>query len=361
MTGVSAAIPDEGAVDDWLDRQREALIGGLAERLDVEAGLRAVRIYARRDDLVGDLGRALDVESGLAAILPPPTVVASTSGRVTHFRSDGEAVALGITRQFIENLPPATRLGLRRHPICMASSRGRLVVRVVKLAYELSSDLAAIREVEGSPALHLQLAAARARSRARALARDLSRHPALAHALAAVLALSRSLAGDPALAVARDNARSLARELALDIVKLLTPAGPRTRRAPAAPGAQAFARRLALDLAYTADSRDEIELAAVLAHALDHQVGDLLELKHAEGLGAVLLAGALDDFTDADLSDVDLSAVDLTGVRWSEWGTRWPATVDIARLRSESQETEPGSGVYVVAPGTATVDLTTLV
>lgn len=66
----------------------------------------------------------------------------------------------------------------------------------------------------------------------------------------------------------------------------------------------------------------------------------------------MLLAGALDDFSHADLSEIDLTTVDLVGIRWSERNTRWPPGTDIERLRSASEETEPGSGVFVITrPG----------
>jgi uncharacterized protein YjbI with pentapeptide repeats len=67
--------------------------------------------------------------------------------------------------------------------------------------------------------------------------------------------------------------------------------------------------------------------------------------------------GVLHDFTEADLSAVDLTGVDLEGVRWSERGTRWPASMDVDQLRRVSRETEPGAGVYVVTRGTSAADL----
>jgi hypothetical protein len=67
-----------------------------------------------------------------------------------------------------------------------------------------------------------------------------------------------------------------------------------------------------------------------------------------EGLASALLAGALDDFTRTDLSGIDLTGVDLIGIRWSEWGTHWPPGTDIDQLRLASEETEPGSGIFVI-------------
>jgi hypothetical protein len=82
----------------------------------------------------------------------------------------------------------------------------------------------------------------------------------------------------------------------------------------------------------------------VLAEMLTNSLG----IEHLDGLTEALLNGALDDFSQADLSEVDLAHVVLIGVRWSVSGTRWPPSQDVEALIQESEETEPGSGVYVI-------------
>jgi hypothetical protein len=82
------------------------------------------------------------------------------------------------------------------------------------------------------------------------------------------------------------------------------------------------------------------ELARVLAEKLD--------LQNTEGFASALLAGALDDFSRTDLSGIDLTAVDLVGLRWSERDTRWPPGTNVEHIRSASEETEPGSGIFVI-------------
>ncbi|MGW7071876.1 hypothetical protein ACWGII_41280 [Streptomyces sp. NPDC054855] len=66
----------------------------------------------------------------------------------------------------------------------------------------------------------------------------------------------------------------------------------------------------------------------------------------------------LDDFTTADLTTADLRNVDLTGVRWTETGTRWPAAVSTETLKSISEETPQGSGIYVIRDITTLLNLT---
>lgn len=61
----------------------------------------------------------------------------------------------------------------------------------------------------------------------------------------------------------------------------------------------------------------------------------------------------LDDFTTSDLRAADLSGLDLGGVRWSESGTRWPATVDVDDLKARSEQ--EGGGIRVVRSGTTTM------
>jgi hypothetical protein len=79
-------------------------------------------------------------------------------------------------------------------------------------------------------------------------------------------------------------------------------------------------------------------------------VSDILGLRQVEGLATTLLAGALDDFTHADLSLTDLVGRDLTGIRWSDQGTTWPPETDTDKMRARSQEIVPG--VYeITRPG----------
>jgi hypothetical protein len=85
-----------------------------------------------------------------------------------------------------------------------------------------------------------------------------------------------------------------------------------------------------------------------LQRTFEQRVGRRLPRLRAETLRLVL-----DDFTAADLSDADFQGVDMTGMRWSEQGTRWPATVDTDEVRKASEEDPAGSGTYVIRFGTS--------
>jgi hypothetical protein len=93
-----------------------------------------------------------------------------------------------------------------------------------------------------------------------------------------------------------------------------------------------------------------LPLASELSSVLGGVLSDSLGIEHLDGLADALLTGALDDFSQADLSGVDLSHVGLVGLRWSIPGTRWPPSLDVDALLDRSEETEPGSGVYIILP-----------
>jgi hypothetical protein len=80
-------------------------------------------------------------------------------------------------------------------------------------------------------------------------------------------------------------------------------------------------------------------------------LSDSLGIEQPAGLANAVIHGALDDFSHADLSGVDLTGIGLEGIRWTVSGTRWPPSLDIEALLQRSEETESGSGIYVVTGG----------
>jgi hypothetical protein len=164
---------------------------------------------------------------------------------------------------------------------------------------------------------------------------NLARARTLSHGLERALDRYRDLDR----AIDRDRARSLAVDLdlapACALARDLGHAGDLDR-----------ARLLALDLGRSlARARTGTRsLASELAGALSNSLG----IEHVDELAAALLDGALDDFSQADLSGVDLADIGLVGVRWSLSGTNWPPGVDVEALMRQSEETGPGSGIYVI-------------
>ncbi|MFI9324871.1 hypothetical protein ACIGXI_34540 [Kitasatospora aureofaciens] len=90
-----------------------------------------------------------------------------------------------------------------------------------------------------------------------------------------------------------------------------------------------------------------------LANDLGRAASGVLGLNVTSDNAPAILADLLDDFTHTDLSAVDLTSINLEGIRWSVDTTRWPAAVDVERLRQQSLETHAGSGIDVVKGGPA--------
>jgi hypothetical protein len=112
------------------------------------------------------------------------------------------------------------------------------------------------------------------------------------------------------------------------------------------------ARARARNVTRAGASAEALAIARWAASGSATELSEALGIEHPDGLAAALLDGALDDFTQADLSAVDLAHIDLAGVRWSVSGTRWPRGLDVEELIQQSEETEPGSDIYVIAsPG----------
>jgi hypothetical protein len=290
---------------DWLADRHRDLCESLSQFLAQDAGLReTIMLHAEHADLLGALDSSLDTQVGLAAILSAP--VAATSQTPPGLLSVAAA---------IEAADPAVRVALRRDPVILAVILSDLTVRALVVANETLTG----RALDLGHALACDLALARDLVRALNLDIDLGRDLDLGRARARDLDLS----GDLACGLALDLARGLAR--ALD---------------------------LALDLA-RADGR-VLGLARALGVALDitdqavMAVGRALGVQQVEGLATALLEGALDDFTNADLTRVDLSGRNLTGVRWSDWGTRWPPGTDVDWLQARSREVAPDTGIYVI-------------
>ncbi|MFE2644627.1 hypothetical protein ACFXDO_18980 [Streptomyces nigra] len=337
MTDHPAHDYDDQAVSNRLGQHQHTLGDSLDSVLDIEAGLREILIHSRHDNAVDALGTVLNSEAGLADILPPtPQPWASDTSGTHGFPHAGDALLA---------LRPAGRMALRGH-------------REVKAAQlRLSRDLDFNCDPDRARAYYRARARDLALELARALVRDLNRALDLAPALD--LALARDLDR------ARAFARALARALASDLARVLVLARDLDR---------ALDRALDLALDLDGDLGGDLTRARTRGHDLTLALGGDLdrdafieirtnELCRAIGLALhreppVLHTGSvltlLNDFTHDDLRDADLRGIDFGGVRWSQ-RTQWPSIVDIEGLKARSDETPPGSGIWIVRSGTTTV------
>ncbi|MFJ9690768.1 hypothetical protein [Kitasatospora sp. NPDC101183] len=334
------------AFPEWLTAMPAAFLKGLGGHLDVEAGLREVLLSGRHRAVVEGLDEVLDVEAGLAAI------ISRTSARTDFEESAEPLYDIGLLHQRFELIGPGRRLELREHPLVTSAILADLLIRTVVLAQDLAFGLGFGR-YHGMP---LKRAAFAAQGVAEDIAHGLDGRAArdwelrdMAHEIVALLEPHY-----PAIDQAGRVGQVLVREMASTIDQRV-----RSTDHPAIAellrSCQVFMRAVR-----GGDLTGAVEQVEHLTRALATQVGELLDLGEPASLDLEFLSEILDDFTTADLSSTDLTRVDLAGVRWSEVRTRWPAAISIDQLREDSRETLPGSGIYIIRPGTEARDVTTV-
>lgn len=265
-------------------------------------------------------------EPGPATNLPLPHSQAEP-----HQHTEGKGATA--EERFVQSVNPQTRIQLRVHPdvvaACLTLHQAQDLTLDIDHALNLALDL------DRALALHRAHARDHALDHARALDRALHR----AHARA--LALNRAL--DRALDLTR--ALDHARNRALDLTRALTRALDR-----------ALDHALDLTLSLTgAHAHAHALVGACIGKEVQHAIATVLGRDDLPPLDEDTVSTVLDDFTTCDLRTADLTGIDLDGLRWTEQGTQWPAAVDVEDLKTRSEETPAGSGIYTVRSGTATV------
>ncbi|WP_409062411.1 hypothetical protein [Streptomyces sp. SYP-A7185] len=360
------------AVQQWLVQHQHALTRALDDLLDTEAGLREILLHSHHDTATDNLDTVLDAEAGLAAILPTPRTPPADTPDTPHHLIE--------TPVHPRALSPAERMALRNnrdveaarkalahtHDIAnvhdLAPGLARHLARAIALdlaiALQLDLDLdlrhGIARDLLGARYLTLELAIIRALEVPGALDRYNDFDSVILCALA--IAQSLDLPGPPPLQLARvhqsagDLARALDRARDLDRAHDLARARGRARD---------LVRALDLALAFGfGRNRDMDHARGVIVAIHTAEVGRAIGLaldREPLKADADRLSALLDDFTTADLSDIDLTGIDLGGVRWSEHTTRWPPVIDSEDLKVRSDHGPPGSGIWIVRSGTATV------
>ncbi|WP_380283725.1 hypothetical protein [Kitasatospora purpeofusca] len=357
--------PGTDATSLWLTAQRDRLVEDLAITLDLDIGLRDVRIHTHHDSLVQDLARSLDLVAGLAAIhqptahAPDPVVEEPATTEEDHSLP-------------FEQLSHRDQLTLRRHPVILEGVAEVALLEGIGLATEIAilvADRAAIGIIwRRSTAIHRLLTRIKHRGLANRAVRLQAR--SLAHHVSAL----DDGAGHPTEPREHDQTDKPVRLLLFQSTMRIAAYLAHDLKGHEFRSHRQLSRfrRPLMVIAHQTDdfadigaARDHLvrlnriasRLATTLTAKLEADAGVLLVRGPVPGLCTAFLTGALDDFTAANLQDVDLAGVDLAGVRWSLRGTRWPPTVDVERLMADSEETPAGSGIYVVRPGTATAEM----
>ncbi|MET9792095.1 MULTISPECIES: hypothetical protein [Streptomyces] len=350
------------AVARRLNQHQLAVVDALKGILDIETGLREILIQSQHDAATDELDTVLDTESGLAAILPPANHPAPPSHPETQAQPNTPVG--GATT----SVSAPTRLALRSHH--RVASATRVLGRDRSYARELDLSRASTEDRHLPLVMALLLARDLSRDLVRALeevTKSLDAHRDVEAAYAQELALSRRLAR--AVVEARDLE---AHELVIHVRTI--------GRAPFLGHGlrqivgQAHRHNLALVLSHIKDLDRDLDTALYFVHgqerardntftralleirtnqvrrALDQAVGRPLPGTEDEGV-----IEFLNDFTKADLRQATLVDVDLSGILWSEYGTQWPTSLDVEELKRQSEETPPGSKVWIVRADTTTV------
>ncbi len=322
---------DGAAVSRWLAEHHRHLITGIADTLDLEAGLRDIGITADHHALVSDVSDLLDLGVGLAAVLSTqedpadPTIPESPSEFSSADTSTDLVTALA-------KAPAAVRLALRASVLDLTQA-----IDIISALDRAKGRTDILR----GDLTHIS---------ARAIGRDLTTAHTLARIVANDLARARSIPRprDPVHNLTHARARDLAHDLILAIIRARDLALARTHNIPRA-------RSLARDLAYAIIRARDLALAHArdLAHNLAHNLGvPEAETGQIENLHTEELCDIVNDLIGADLHNVNLSGMRLDGVRWSD-ATRWPVQW-VDRIKQDSVDL--GDGIYEYRPGSSTID-----
>jgi len=340
MIGKPSGRPGpESVAERWLEHRLGGLIEGLHDVLDLDAGLREIRILQQYQVLDRGLRGVLDVDAGLREILDvspsmPSAVPADLLAASEGARAEALAGVLAArTNRVVRDL-------LRLIAGARAGAAGLIGVNMFYLASGMVLAM-------GHPQM-----------RAFALADALARADAPGDALADVVIDDDALAG----ALADGHTLAFADALAAAEQGALSDALDRVRAFAVAlgdPRVEALARALAGDRVRTLAVADA--LLGIIDRVLTRKLARLLAGVEVEDLTPGQLAVLLDDFTRADLRRVDLAGVDLTGLRWSR-ATRWPSAGLAEEVKRRSRETGPGSGVFEIigAEGSTALDVVSI-
>lgn len=286
--------------EQWWASLNIQLDMGLADLLDLKAGLHEISLERDQAQLESGLADVLDLSGGLAAILA------------------GNIDAPGFVPVETASAHPSQDPGPWREAV---SVEARLAVRTSPLAH----------------ALHLSHAAVRSLTRAREQARQEETRG------------QRQLRGygpihqfDTDRVMAANCTRALLVECDVEAL-------------PSQAVLCAYDLLCVLEYVekhghahYALALEGALARAQDLLRALTTEVVTHLGLSDSLRPDYKTLLSLLNDFIGADLRRANLAEVNLEGLWWSETSTSWPPYVDIELLKLDSVQSAPGSGIYVI-------------
>ncbi|MFF0533587.1 hypothetical protein ACFYT3_35125 [Nocardia amikacinitolerans] len=336
-------------------------VAGLAERLDIEAGLKEVLVEERHADFVEQVRDELDVEAGLAAILPPE--LPAELMQEDPEDNDADAGSLQWASRELALMPLPTRLTLRAKYAPQLGAAVRFTLTVGQ-AYplderhirELREHLDPIFTRHDMDVLWLRYSGLSTySSAAMTLKHELGQRGWICQTqdrddeilgFSPETPMLRQKAGRPNRQEAFDQVWEL-----VEMMRTIMPALEPETNAEAV-GSNQWGAMVGEFVRQLLDRADEAVATTRGAgrgpEAVHQEIGNVLaELMSHLGC----LEQMLNDFIGADLRDVDLAGVPLDGLRWSAATTRWPERW-IEQIERDSVPV--GDGVFEIHHGTTT-------
>ena len=286
--------------EQWWAKENTEFDTGLADLLDLKAGLSEIWVERDQAQLESGLASVLDLSGGLAAILAGGVDSPGFLPRETAPAQLSQGPGLWFEAVSVE---------------------ARLAVRTSPLAHALHLAQAAFRSLERARGLAQQ-------EEARCLREPREGGPN--HRFDT----DRMMAGNCTRALLVEcDAEALPSQATLCAQDLLCVLEYVEKHG---------------DTHYALALEGAVARAQDLLRALTAEVGAQLGLSENLRPDYEALLSLLDDFIGADLRQANLTGVKLDGLWWSEETTSWPPYVDIELLKLDSVESAPGSGIYMI-------------
>ncbi|WP_280274105.1 hypothetical protein [Nocardia wallacei] len=333
--------------DRWLTTHRRHFLDGLAERLDLDAGLQDALLTERHYGLLDDLRGRLDLEAGLAAIVPstPPPIPSGTE-------TPEIGGSLEWASRTLATMPLRVRLELRA---CYAFELGAVARHAswsatagyvtVEQFSEIRAQFNRLAPVEGNGGDTLFELGTTVVDPDFPCRRDQIRIYLVESGRDALAPRS----DDPASTFDRKGRNNKLHADVQNLIARLQAALSGRRVMPSSETRDAVNDWIRVVGDFARRRLDDLEDLVLGLRSPEQQ---LVRLRKSLGELAdhlAFLEQMLNDFTHADLSDVELTGIHLDGVRWSIRTTRWPENW---REQIERDSVPLGDDIYEIHYGT---------
>lgn len=362
---MTKSLHGRGSRDRWMAEQHQNFVAGLAERLDIEAGLREVLLDEQHTDFVEKVRGEIDIEAGLTAILPAelPTDLMYPDPE----DEDEDAGSLQWASDALALMPLSTRLVLRAQYAAKLGAAARFALTVGQNDLLDEGHLREVREYlepifnrqnvdfdwissRRFAQMYVQALLAPIQEQIHKHGKAPGGREAQDEAVDSYLAEVKRI-----FQQAEESDRSALFDGLVEVVEKSWPIEPSCTVETTGPNQWAsVAWKFLLRILDHAD--EAVTMARYAGRDFETLSRSMVHGKVSIALAELMshlgyLEQMLNDFTRADLRDVDLAGVPLDGVRWSEVTTRWP---DRWIEQIERDSVPIGDGVFEIHYGTTT-------